>query len=91
MKEEISIYQSETGIVEVRLAQNTVWLTQSQMVSLFGRGQSVVSRHISKIFRVNWRGKAICKKCILQIQTSRCRLLIPTTKDSLVVRGKNRG
>ena len=51
MKEEISIYQSELGVVEVRLAKNTVWLTQSQMASLFSRDQSVVSRHISNIFK----------------------------------------
>ena len=51
MKEKISIYQSKLGVVEVRLAKNTVWLTQSQMASLFGRDQSVVSRHISNIFK----------------------------------------
>jgi len=39
MDKEISIYQSESGAIEVRLAQDTVWLTQAQMVSLFGRDQ----------------------------------------------------
>ncbi len=51
MKEEISIYQSVLGVVEVRLAKNTVWLTQSQMASLSSRDQSVVSQHISNIFK----------------------------------------
>jgi len=44
----IEIFQSDDGQaqVEVRFLQNTVWLTQAQIVALFGRDQSVVSRHI---------------------------------------------
>ena len=55
MNEEIIIYQEEGREVEVRLdtAHDTVWLTQAQMVSLFGRDQSVVSRHIGNIFKEN--------------------------------------
>ena len=48
---EISIYQTDSGTIEVRLEQDTVWLTQAQMVSLFRRDQSVVSRHIGNVFR----------------------------------------
>ena len=48
---DISIYQTDSGTVEVRLGQDTVWLTQAQMVSLFGRDQSVVSRHIGNVFK----------------------------------------
>lgn len=45
---QITIYQSPDGEtqIDVRLEQDTVWLTQAQMVELFGRDQSVVSRHI---------------------------------------------
>ncbi|WP_199710620.1 RhuM family protein [Noviherbaspirillum cavernae] len=45
---QIQIYQSNDGKtqIEVRLGQESVWLTQAQMVDLFGRDQSVVSRHI---------------------------------------------
>ena len=44
----IEIYQAPDGHaeVEVRLASDTVWLSQSQLVVLFGRDQSVISRHI---------------------------------------------
>jgi prophage maintenance system killer protein len=44
----IQIYQTPDGQVrlEVALEQDTVWLSQAQMVELFGRDQSVVSRHI---------------------------------------------
>jgi hypothetical protein len=48
---EITIYQADNGTIEVRLAQDTVWLSQAQMVSLFGRDQSVISRHIGNVFK----------------------------------------
>ena len=48
---EIIVYQpNETIRLEVRLENETVWLTQSQMVQLFRRDQSVIARHISNIF-----------------------------------------
>ena len=44
----IEIYQTADGQtqVEVRFEQETVWLSQAQMVVLFGRDVSVISRHI---------------------------------------------
>ena len=38
----IAIYQSPSGVVEVRLDNDTVWLTQEQMTQLFGRERSVI-------------------------------------------------
>jgi hypothetical protein len=48
----IIIYQDADKAVEVRLdtGQETVWLSQAQMADLFGRDQSVVSRHIRTVF-----------------------------------------
>ncbi|MCD1597364.1 virulence protein RhuM/Fic/DOC family protein [Rheinheimera aquimaris] len=48
MQQQIEIYQTAEGSpqVEVTFAGETVWLTQSQMVTLFDRDQSVISRHI---------------------------------------------
>jgi prophage maintenance system killer protein len=45
---QIAIYQTADGQVqlEVALEQDTVWLSQAQMVALFGRDVSVISRHI---------------------------------------------
>ena len=47
-QQQIAIYQQENGDIqiEVFLEQDTVWLNQAQMVELFGRDQSVISRHI---------------------------------------------
>ena len=35
----------------VHLEKETVWLSQSQMIELFGRDQSVISRHINNAFK----------------------------------------
>ena len=49
----IEIYQAENGNTEisVRLENETVWLSLNQMVDLFLRDKSVISRHISNIFK----------------------------------------
>jgi len=50
---EILIYQpeQETATFEVRVEQDTVWLTQSQMVSLFDSTKQNISLHINNIFK----------------------------------------
>jgi prophage maintenance system killer protein len=52
MNTEVQIYQAENGALEVRFdaKQDTVWLNQAQMIALFGRDQSVISRHIRNVF-----------------------------------------
>jgi len=49
---EVLVYETPDGgvRVDVRLDHETVWLTQAQMVDLFGRDQSVVSRHLRNVF-----------------------------------------
>ncbi len=50
-KPEIVFYQpDETIQLEVRMEEDTVWLTQAQMAELFGKDQSVIARHIINIF-----------------------------------------
>ena len=50
---EILIYQNQEGSVkvDVRLEEETVWLTQEQMALLFGKGRSAITEHIGNIFR----------------------------------------
>src|SRR3990167_5663223 len=51
--QDIVIYKAIDGHIEmdVNLANDTVWLSLSQLSSLFGRDKSVVSRHIGNIFK----------------------------------------
>lgn len=48
----IVIYQSEDGNtrIEVKLENETVWLTQQQLSDLYQTGKSNVSEHIKHIF-----------------------------------------
>ena len=43
--------QDETLKLDVRLENDTVWLTQSQMSELFLRDRSVITKHINNIFK----------------------------------------
>ena len=52
-KDKIIIYQTEDGQtqIDVRLENDTVWLTQAQMAELFQKDQSVIARHIANVFK----------------------------------------
>ncbi|MFP4528060.1 MAG: virulence RhuM family protein [Candidatus Kapaibacterium sp.] len=53
MENKIEIYTAtdNTTEIRVRLDDDTVWLTKNQMAYLFNRDRSVISRHISNIFK----------------------------------------
>lgn len=50
---DIVVYETPGGEarVEVRLEQETVWLSQEQMAELFGRERSVLTKHIRNVFK----------------------------------------
>jgi len=52
MKGEILIYQNTEGNIkiDVRLEEETVWLTQDQMATLFGKGRSTITEHIGNVY-----------------------------------------
>src|SRR3989339_1519445 len=49
----LEIYRAEDGqtALEVKLEEQTVWLTQEQMTRLFGKDKRTVSEHIRNVFR----------------------------------------
>lgn len=53
LNNEIVIYQSEDGktVLDVRLEDDTVWLSQQQMSELFQTDRTVISRHIRNIYK----------------------------------------
>ena len=51
-KGEIVMYQpDETIRLEVRMGEETVWLTQQQMADLFNKDRTVIGRHIRNIYK----------------------------------------
>lgn len=50
---DILIYTNQEGTIkiDVRLEEETVWLTQEQIATLFGKGRSTVTEHIGNVFK----------------------------------------
>jgi hypothetical protein len=50
---EILIYQNQEGNIkiDVRLEEETVWLTQAQIATLFGKGRTTITEHIQNVFK----------------------------------------
>ncbi len=49
---QIILFQTQGGEtkIEVRLANETVWLTADQMAELFQRDRSTIQRHVKRIY-----------------------------------------
>ncbi len=49
---QIILFQTQSGVtkIEVRLSNETVWLTADQMAELFQRDRSTIQRHIKRIY-----------------------------------------
>ncbi|MCF0220091.1 MAG: virulence protein RhuM/Fic/DOC family protein [Muribaculaceae bacterium] len=65
MDEKIIIYQSPDGsnMLDVRLEDDTVWLSQAQMAMLFDKDRTVISRHIRNVFKEKeLNEKEVCAK-----------------------------
>jgi len=52
MNSDIIIYQNQEGNIkiDVRLEEESVWLTQDQMATLFGKAKSTINEHIKNVF-----------------------------------------
>ena len=63
MKNEIIIFENQQVKLEVNMIDETVWLSLDQMVKLFGRDRTVITRHINNIFKDNELSKEeVCAK-----------------------------
>jgi hypothetical protein len=53
MNSDIIIYQNTEGSIkiDVRLEEETVWLTQAQMGQLFGKDKRTISEHIGNVLK----------------------------------------
>ncbi|MEI6091924.1 MAG: virulence RhuM family protein [bacterium] len=62
---EFIIYQNQTGNIkiDVRLEEESVWLTQAQIAILFNKGRSTITEHIQNIFNENELDEiSVCRK-----------------------------
>lgn len=52
MTSDILIYQNQEGNIkiDVRLQEETVWLTQDQMATLFGKARNTITEHIQNVY-----------------------------------------
>ncbi|WP_296014120.1 RhuM family protein [uncultured Fibrobacter sp.] len=81
-KGEIVIYQPEGEIrLEVRVENETVWLTQAQIAELFLKDQSVIARHIKNVFKEG----ELTQESNMQILHNTLSKFKPTTIYSLDV------
>lgn len=65
---EIILYQPDEAFkLEVRLEDETVWLSIDEMSQLFGRDISVIGKHIRNIFKEEEliKDSVWAKKCLL--------------------------
>ncbi len=79
----IVIYQSEDGQtqIDVRLENETVWLTQSQMAELFQTDRTSIVRHINNIYKADEleRNSTCAKIAQVQIEGKRAINLVALT------------
>jgi hypothetical protein len=75
MKNEIILYQTGelAEHIEVRLEEDTVWLTMNQIAQLFKRDKSVISRHLNNIYKEGELSQesTVAKNATVQIESGR--------------------
>lgn len=75
MKNEIILYQSDElhEHIEVRLDDDTVWLSLNQIAQLFNRDKSVVSRHLRNIYKEGELSQesTVAKNATVQVEAGR--------------------
>ena len=71
---EIIVYQPDEVVnLEVRVENESVWLTLNQIAMLFDRDKSVISRHINNIFKEKElsTSSTVAKNATVQIENGR--------------------
>jgi len=61
---QIIIYQTEDGQtqIDVRMENETVWLTRQQIAILFGRDYKTISKHINNALKEELAGSVVVAK-----------------------------
>ncbi|MFA7066531.1 MAG: virulence RhuM family protein [Dysgonamonadaceae bacterium] len=88
MNSEILIYQNPDGNIkiDVRLENETVWLTQTQMGQLFGKNKRTISEHIGNVFK---EGELDERVVVRNFRTTTQHGAIPGKMQEREVKGYN--
>ena len=88
MNSEILIYQNPDGNIkiDVRLENETVWLTQTQMGQLFGKNKRTISEHIGNVFK---EGELDERVVVRNFRTTTQHGTIPGKMQEREVKGYN--
>ena len=80
---ELMMYQTEDGQtkIDVRMENETVWLSLDQMAELFQRDKSTISRHIRNIFA---EGELDREAVVAKFATTASRFNSPSAKMFLI-------
>lgn len=86
----IVIYQTDDGQtqIDVRLENDTVWLSQSQMAELFQTDRTSIVRHINNIYKVDELERTSTCAKIAQVQTEgrrKVRRVIPYFNLDMII------
>ena len=72
---QVLIYQAKNGAIELRgdSAHNTLWATLDQIAAVFGRDKSVISRHLTNIYKDDELDEraTVAKNATVQIEGNR--------------------
>ncbi len=88
MNSEIIIYQNSQGNIQidVRLEEETVWLTQAQLCELFQKSKATISEHIKNVFE---EGELEEKVVVRNFRTTTQHGAIAGKTQELEVKGYN--
>ena len=77
LNNQILIYKTDDGQtqIDVRMENETVWLTQSQMAELFDTDRTSIVRHINNIYKVDELARESACAKIAQVQKEGSRMV----------------
>jgi hypothetical protein len=90
-EDQIVIYKDTSGKskVDVKLHDETVWLTQAQIAELFGKERSVITKHIKSILKEEELESATCAKFAQVQMVSRTNIIALVKNEEKQYRKRN--
>ena len=82
---QIVLYQPDENIkLDVRISNDTVWLTRNQMATLFGRDVKTIGKHINNALREELAVSVVAKNATLRTENPVVAKFATTASDGKV-------